>query len=176
MPQKTISQTTPSIEKAQQPLPQKIELTQPPISKPVAITTSTLPPIQPPPQMKPQPPTQHKQEYKPIPPEMKILLDALEEFEGIAYAARNKIYQLYGPVDYQAQNSIKPRSLEDIKMSFPEEIEIKLDFIEQDDKYILKAKQFLESETFAKVAAAVRGMGGQYISAGKDSHFEVRKF
>jgi hypothetical protein len=176
MPQKTMTEITPPPTKTETKLPTKIELTEPPTPKPVTITTSTLPPIQPPPQMKPQPPTQHKQEYKPIPPEFKILLDALEEFEGIAYAARNKIYQLYGPVDYQAQNSTKPRNLEDIRMSFPEEIEIRLDFIEQDDKYILKAKQFLGSEMFAKVMSAVRGMGGQYISAGKDSHFEIRKF
>jgi hypothetical protein len=34
---------------------------------------------------------------------------------------------------------------------------------------------FLGSENFAKIASAVRGMGGEYISAGKDSHFRVPK-
>ena len=141
--------------------------------KPPVITKETLPPVV---QPKPQPPTpKPKQEYEPIPPDLKIILDAFEECEGILYAARNKIYQRHGPVDYQAQNSTKPRSLEDIRMSFPEEIEAKLNFIEQDNKYIITTKAFLGSD-FAKIANAVKGMGGQYISAGKDSHFEIRKF
>jgi hypothetical protein len=147
-------------------------LTEPQFKPPVITIPQTLPPTVQPKASVPQ----TKQEYKPLPPETKILLDAFEEFEGILYAARNKIYQLYGPVDYQAQNSTKPRSIEDIRMSFPEEIEIKLDFIEQDNKYIIKAKQFLGSDTFAKVANAIKGMGGQYISAGKESRFEIRKF
>jgi hypothetical protein len=142
------------------------------IMKPPVITQNqTLPPVVPVPK-----PTKTEQQYKPIPPELKIILDALEEFEGIAYAARNKIYQLYGPVDYQIQNSTgKHRTLEDVRMSFPEEMEAKLDFIEQPDKIIIKSKMFLGTETFAKIASAVRGMGGQYISAGKDSHFEIKK-
>jgi hypothetical protein len=33
----------------------------------------------------------------------------------------------------------------------------------------------LGSENIAKIASAMRGMGGEYISAGKDSHFRVPK-
>ena len=50
-----------------------------------------------------------------------------------------------------------------------------LSFDEKDDYIIIKPKQFLGSENFAKIASAVRGMGGEYISAGKDSHFRVPK-
>lgn len=67
----------------------------------------------------------------------------------------------------------KKRSLEDIRMSFPEELETRLGFEEKGDYIIIKPKQFLGSENFAKIASAVRGMGGEYISAGKDSHFRV---
>ncbi len=43
-----------------------------------------------------------------------------------------------------------------------------------DGQYIkIKPKQFLGSDNFAVVAGKVRGMGGEYISAGKDSHFRV---
>jgi hypothetical protein len=69
----------------------------------------------------------------------------------------------------------KLRSLDDIRMSFPEELEARLGFEEQGDFIIIKPKQFLGSENFAKIASAVRGMGGEYISAGKDSHFRVPK-
>jgi hypothetical protein len=67
------------------------------------------------------------------------------------------------------------RSLDDIRMSFPEELEARLGFEEKGDYIIIKPKQFLGSENFAKIASAVRGMGGEYISAGKDSHFRVPK-
>jgi hypothetical protein len=69
----------------------------------------------------------------------------------------------------------KQRSLDDIRMSFPEELEARLDFEEKGDYIIIKPKQFLGSENFAKIASAVRGMGGEYISAGKESHFRVPK-
>jgi hypothetical protein len=69
----------------------------------------------------------------------------------------------------------KQRSLDDVRMSFPEELEARLGFEEKGDYIIIKPKQFLGSENFAKIASAVRGMGGEYISAGKDSHFRVPK-
>ena len=72
-------------------------------------------------------------------------------------------------------DSSKQRSLDDIRMSFPEELEARLSFDEKSDYIIIKPKQFLGSENFAKIASAVRGMGGEYISAGKDSHFRVPK-
>ena len=69
----------------------------------------------------------------------------------------------------------KERSVEDIRMSFPEELEARLAFEEKGDYIIIKPKQFLGSENFAKIASAARGMGGEYISAGKDSHFRIPK-
>lgn len=69
----------------------------------------------------------------------------------------------------------KTRSLDDIRMSFPEDLEARLSFEEKGDYIIIKPKQFLGSENFAKIAAASRGMGGEYISAGKDSHFRIPK-
>ena len=54
-------------------------------------------------------------------------------------------------------------------------LEARLSFEEKGDYIIIKPKQFLGSENFAKIASAVRGMGGEYISAGKDSHFRVPK-
>ncbi len=69
----------------------------------------------------------------------------------------------------------KQRLLDDIRMAFPEELEARLDFEERVDYIIIKPKQFLGSENFAKIASAVRGMGGEYISSGRESHFRVPK-
>jgi hypothetical protein len=70
---------------------------------------------------------------------------------------------------------LKQRSIDEIRMSFPEDLENRLGFEEKGDFIIIKPKQFLGSENFAKIASAVRGMGGEYISAGKESHFRVPK-
>jgi hypothetical protein len=79
------------------------------------------------------------------------------------------------PVTAAPQETSKQRSLDDIRMSFPEELESRLSFEEKGDYIIIKPKQFLGSENFAKIAAASRGMGGEYISQGKDSHFRIPK-
>jgi hypothetical protein len=67
----------------------------------------------------------------------------------------------------------RKKSIEDIKMMFPEDLENLLSFEEKDDYVIIKPRQFLGSENFAKIASTVRGIGGEYISAGKESHFRV---
>ena len=73
------------------------------------------------------------------------------------------------------QSPEKSKAVEDIKMIFPEDLENLLSFEEKDDYVIIKPRQFLGSENFAKIASAVRGMGGDYVSAGKASHFRVPK-
>ena len=72
--------------------------------------------------------------------------------------------------EHERQNSV-----EDIRMSFPQELESLLSIEERNEYIIIKPRQFLGSENFAKIASAVRGMGGEYISAGKESHFRVPK-
>ncbi len=67
------------------------------------------------------------------------------------------------------------RLVEEVRMSFPPDLENLLNIEERNDYIIIKPRQFLGSENFAKIASAVRGMGGEYISAGKDSHFRVLK-
>jgi hypothetical protein len=74
-----------------------------------------------------------------------------------------------------AQSETKLRTLDEVRMSFPEDLEAKLDFGDKTDYITVKPKQFLGSDNFAKIASAIRGMGGEYISAGKDSHFRVPK-
>jgi hypothetical protein len=67
------------------------------------------------------------------------------------------------------------KTIEDVRIAFPEDLESLLSFEEKADYIMVKPRQFLGSENFAKIASAVRGMGGEYISAGKESHFRVPK-
>jgi len=80
--------------------------------------------------------------------------------------------QAPAPVSHEVHEK---KSIEDIRMVFPEDLEHLLNFEERGDYIIIKPRQFLGSENFAKIASAVRGIGGEYISAGRDSHFRVPK-
>ena len=69
----------------------------------------------------------------------------------------------------------KSKFIEDVKMMFPEDLEGMLSFEEKEEYVIVKPKQFLGSDNFSKIASIVRGEGGEYVSAGKASHFRIPK-
>jgi hypothetical protein len=56
---------------------------------------------------------------------------------------------------------------------FPEDLRGLLSFEDQADWTIIKPRQFLGTENFAKIAEIVRKHNGDYISAGKESHFRI---
>jgi len=67
----------------------------------------------------------------------------------------------------------KMKTIDDIKTLFPADLEEMLMFEEMEEDIIIKPRQYLGSENFAKIASIVRDAGGEYISAGKESHFRV---
>ena len=69
----------------------------------------------------------------------------------------------------------RSKETEDIRMLFPEDLENMLGFEEKDEYVIIKPRQFLGSDNFSKIASIIRGVGGEYVSAGKTSHFRVPK-
>ena len=105
--------------------------------------------------------------------EMRSVSSSIKSLSGGQITSPTAIHAPSTPEPAAKQSGAKQRSLDDIRMSFPEELEARLSFEEKGDYIIIKPKQFLGSENFAKIASAVRGMGGEYISAGKDSHFRV---
>ena len=67
------------------------------------------------------------------------------------------------------------RSIDDVKRGFSPELGGML-FFEEIEKYIIvKPRRFLGSDNFAQIASIVRDLGGEYISAGKNSHFKIPK-
>lgn len=141
----------------------------PPTTIPAALTHAPPPPqipttpIKPTP--KPAPTTTQQKPNNPMPKETKLLCDFLDELEGAAYRLRQELYQQYGPVDYNY--------ITDIELQFTEQQAKQLNFEQKEKKWIIKPKFHLESQDFAEIAAKIRTLGGQYVSAGKDSHFEV---
>jgi hypothetical protein len=70
----------------------------------------------------------------------------------------------------------EPRGpIKGVRALFPKELEDMLLFEEKEEYVIIKPRRFLGSENFAKIASIIRGAGGEYISAGKESHFKVPK-
>ena len=69
----------------------------------------------------------------------------------------------------------KPLSIDDVKMMFPEDLEGLLNFEDKGEYIKITPRQYLGAENFAKIAQIARGAGGDYISAGKESHFRIPK-
>jgi len=67
------------------------------------------------------------------------------------------------------------KTLDQIKALFPRDLEEMLAFEDSSSYYIVKPRQFLGSDNFGKIAAIIREAKGEYISAGKESHFRVPK-
>jgi len=65
------------------------------------------------------------------------------------------------------------RSVEDVRVSFSSDLEEMLTFEEAENYIVIKPRRFLGSDNFAKIASIIRSLGGEYISAGKNSHFKV---
>lgn len=95
---------------------------------------------------------------------------------SIKSTASSKVTQLTPQASVAVSHEVhEKKSVDDVRLAFPEELETLLNFQEKDDYIMVKPRQFLGSENFAKIASTVRGLGGEYISAGKDSHFRVPK-
>jgi len=69
----------------------------------------------------------------------------------------------------------RARTVENVRVLFPKDLEDMLTFEETGNYVVIKPRQYLGSENFAKIASVVRDAGGEYISAGKESHFRVPK-
>lgn len=49
----------------------------------------------------------------------------------------------------------------------------RIEFSRQGNFIIVKTKQYLNTDDFEELRAVIRDFGGEYVSAGKDSHFKI---
>jgi hypothetical protein len=71
--------------------------------------------------------------------------------------------------------SEKKRGINEVKQAFSSELAGMLLFEESGSFVIVKPRRFLGSDNFAKIASIVRELGGEYVSAGRNSHFKIAK-
>ena len=97
--------------------------------------------------------------------------------EGYAYAywlyGEGKIYRKRRGKQKSEAAETKPETDSDPAQLFPEDLRSLLSFEQKADTVIIKPRQFLGSENFAEIADVVRQHGGEWVSAGKDSHFKI---
>ena len=71
--------------------------------------------------------------------------------------------------------SEKKHDLNGVKEAFSSELADMLLFEESGKFVVVKPRRFLGSDNFAKIASIVRELGGEYVSAGRDSHFKIAR-
>ena len=67
------------------------------------------------------------------------------------------------------------KTVETVQTFFPKELADQLTFEETDNYIVIKPRQYLGSETFKKIYDIINSAGGEWISAGKESRFRVKK-
>jgi hypothetical protein len=103
------------------------------------------------------------------------LLDVLKTISrDLADIAKSlKEVEVPAAVPAPPPSEVKKRSTDDVRTLFPKDLEDMLLFEEKEEYIVIKPRQYLGSENFAKIASIVREQGGEYISAGKESHFRI---
>jgi len=92
-------------------------------------------------------------------------LDGLE-------AAVDTLYRKVG-VKVEEKEKREKMRVEEVVNLFPEDYRKLLDFKVEGEYVVASPKRYLSSENFAEIARIVRQLGGEYISAGKSSHFKI---
>jgi lantibiotic modifying enzyme len=70
---------------------------------------------------------------------------------------------------------LQEKELKITESDLPEKVRDKVTIVDGYDKIILKPKSFLGKEAFAELSDFVKQKGGNYISDGKNSRFEIKK-
>jgi len=111
-------------------------------------------------------------------PEFKAMLKDLAQHNG-RLSREGRFYWVFrsgsvvGRKKQGKAAEVKPETGSHPAAQFPEDLRNLLSFETRADDIIIRPRQFLGSENFAKIADIVKGHGGEYVSAGKNSHFKI---
>lgn len=97
----------------------------------------------------------------------------------------NSVQPTQPPVQPVASQPVQPPApvatdagLEKVKVALADYLKdgsLTVDDKENTMFYIVRSTKFLGTDNFAKIAGIVRGLGGEYVSQGKASHFKIPK-
>ena len=100
-----------------------------------------------------------------------FLRDFCDFLNGLEESVARMKQQIAKLVGVAEQKTVQEK-IEKLKQSLGDLAEY-LSFTVRDGKAVLTPRQFLGAENFAKIARIAREHGGEYISAGKESRFEI---
>ena len=106
------------------------------------------------------------------------LLSVLNVISGDLAEVSKSLKAVSKPAAEPAAVSAAPtakRDINDVKQAFSSQLEGMLTFEERENVIIVRPRRFLGHDNFARIALVIRELGGEYISAGKNSHFKVPK-
>jgi len=66
-------------------------------------------------------------------------------------------------------------TVDSIAKKFPRELKNQLFFEDAGEYVVVRARKYLGQEDFKRIAEIVKRLGGEYVSAGRDSHFKIEK-
>jgi hypothetical protein len=70
----------------------------------------------------------------------------------------------------------KISTVNDVVKIFPKDLSDKLNFEVKKEYILVKPKQYLGSDNFRRIAEIIRDqLQGEYVSAGRDSHFRIQR-
>jgi len=107
---------------------------------------------------------------------LKVELDETEDLDESYKTLKATVFRLQkegGLIEDSKKVVEADKRLETFKKAFPQDLANLLVFEESKDAVIIKPKEFLGSANFAKIASVVRELKGEYVSAGKESHFRI---
>jgi len=97
---------------------------------------------------------------------LKVELDESEDLDEAFRNIKARVLQLH-------EGSRIETDIESLRDSFLDEWNGRLEFTSNDKYFIVKPKHYLGSDKFGELASIIRDLGGEYVSADKDSHFRI---
>ena len=105
-----------------------------------------------------------------------VEVDPDEDVDEVFRTVKARVFSLHegGKLLEESRKVVEgEKKLDDVKEAFPEDIRGLLNFELEENWLLAKPREFLGSGNFTKIASKVRELGGEYVSAGKDSHFKI---
>jgi len=88
-----------------------------------------------------------------------------------------KFKEMASSIDRYLEASIPVEmNIDEVEERFPKDLRDQLVFEESDQFIFVRPRGYLGTETFSRIASIVRDeLKGEYVSAGKESHFRIKK-
>ncbi len=97
---------------------------------------------------------------------LKAELDETDDLKQTFNKVKTHVFQLH-------KEKLNLEIIQKVKERFLDKWIERIEFLHQENFIIVKTKQYLNTDDFEELRGIVKGFGGEYVSAGKDSHFKI---